>query len=102
MELFEALAWTVTTVGSRGPAIGSCHEPRNRSWMEMVLVSSFALEKYCSILARSSMSILVAFLTLFLDTTSFWWRLLVLDFLLLWPFRLLVAGSYHSLNSAAN
>ena len=58
------------------------------SWIDMVLVSSLALEKYWSILARSSISIFVAFLTLFLDTTSFWCRLLVLLFLLLWPFLL--------------
>ena len=40
------------------------------------------LEKYWSILALSSMSSFVAFLMLFLLTTSFWWRLRVLLFLL--------------------
>ena len=100
--LLPAGAWTVTTVGTRGPDMGSRQELWNRSWMLMVFVSSFALEKYCSILALSSMSILVAFLTLFLDTTSFWCRLLVLDFLLLCPFLLVVPGSYHSENSSTN
>ena len=37
------------------------------------------LEKYCMILALSSMSSLAAFLALILDMTSFWWSFFLLD-----------------------
>ena len=73
----------MTTVGTLGPDMGSRQELWNRSWMLMVFVSSFALEKYCSILALSSMSSLAAFFPLLVETTSFWCKLLVLLFRLL-------------------
>merc|ERR1712165_109940 len=104
IELFPipAGAWTVITVGSLGPTIGICQEFSNRSWIEMFLVSSLALEKYCSILALSSMSSLAAFFPLLVETTSFWCKLLVLLFRRLWPFFGLLLGLCHSENSAAN